>query len=88
MNKAEGKAQTFLYFGILLALIAVDWHWYAGQFPDESFVLRLPFIGAVYVLWLAAIAVCFAASILLFWKAGKEQQIHRRRHRKSNTPQE
>ncbi len=83
MNKAEGKAQTFLYFGILLALIAVDWHWYAGQFPDESFVLRLPFIGAVYVLWLAAIAVCFAASILLFWKAGKEHgAVHRKIRRK------
>lgn len=82
MDKFEKMAQVFLYVGILLTLAALDWHWYAERFPDESFVLGLPFIQVVYVLWLAAIAVCFAACIILFWKARSQQQTHRRRHRK------
>ena len=27
MNKSEKRAQTFLYMGVLLTLIAADWHW-------------------------------------------------------------
>ncbi len=82
MNNLEKKAQTFLYFAILMLLIAVDWHWYARRYPDESFLLQLPFIQLIYVLWLAAAAVCFGASILLFWKVRKEQQKQQHRHRR------
>ena len=32
MSKSEKRAQTFLYIGVLLALIAADWHWYLGEF--------------------------------------------------------
>ena len=42
MNKSEKRAQTFLYMGVLLTLIAADWHWYLGEFPEESFVAGLP----------------------------------------------
>ena len=34
MNKSEKRAQTFLYMGVLLTLIAADWHWYLGEFPE------------------------------------------------------
>lgn len=54
MNKSEKRAQTFLYMGVLLTLIAADWHWYPGEFPEESFVAGLPVMKVVYVLWIAA----------------------------------
>ena len=82
MNNLERKAQVFLYAAILLALTAADWSWYAQRFPNESFVLQLPFIQVVFILWVAAAAACFLSSILLFWKARREQQTHRRRHRR------
>ena len=82
MYKLEKKAQTFLYFGILMLLIAADWHWYVQRYPNESFLLQLPFIQPVYALWLLAAAVCFAASILLFWKVRKEERAQRHRHRR------
>lgn len=82
MNNLEKKAQTFLYFGILMLLIAVDWRWYAQRYPDESFLLQLPFVQLIYALWLAAVAVCFGASILLFWKVRKEQRRQQHRHRR------
>ena len=47
MSKSEKRAQTFLYIGVLLALIAADWHWYLGEFASESFVTGLPFMKAV-----------------------------------------
>ena len=47
MEKYNKRAQIFLYFGFLLALAAVDWHWYAKRFPQESFLLGLPFNQAV-----------------------------------------
>ena len=37
MEKYNKRAQIFLYFGFLLALAAVDWHWSAKRFPQESF---------------------------------------------------
>ncbi len=36
MNKSEKRAQTFLYMGVLLTLIAADWHWYLGEFPERA----------------------------------------------------
>ena len=35
MSKSEKRAQTFLYIGVLLALIAADWHWYLGEFAED-----------------------------------------------------
>lgn len=67
-------AKVCLYFGVLLSLTALDWWWYAQRFQDESFVLGLPFIDAVYVLWLTATAACFAACAVLFRKAGRERK--------------
>ena len=61
MNKSEKRAQTFLYMGVLLTLIAADWHWYLGEFPEESFVAGLPVMQVVYVLWIAAIVICLSA---------------------------
>ena len=82
MEKYNKRAQIFLYFGFLLALAAVDCHWYAKRFPQESFLLGLPFIQAVYALWIAATAVCFVMSATLFWKARREQRAHQHRHRR------
>ena len=42
---------------------------------------RIP-ARAIYALWLLAAAVCFAASILLFWKVRKEERAQRHRHRR------
>lgn len=82
MNKNEKRAQVFLYFGILLTLIALDWRWYEAHYPEASFLLALPFAGILYGVWIAAIAVCFGLSAVCFWKSRSQQQIHRRRHRK------
>ncbi len=77
MNKYDKIAKVCLYFGVLLTLAALDWWWYAQRFQNESFVLELPFIQAVYILWIAVTAGCFAVSAVLFRKAAKEQQAHR-----------
>lgn len=62
MSKSEKRAQTFLYIGVLLALIAADWHWYLDEFAGESFVTGLSFMKVVYVLWIGAIIICLAVS--------------------------
>ena len=86
MNKSEKRAQTFLYMGVLLTLIAADWHWYLGEFPEESFVAGLPVMKVVYVLWLAAIVICLAASAVFFWKLRKQEAAYTRKnkHRREN----
>lgn len=76
MNKSEKRAQTFLYMGVLLTLIAADWHWYLGEFPEESFVAGLPVMKVVYVLWIAAIVICLAASAVFFWKLRKQEAAY------------
>lgn len=83
MNKSEKRAQTFLYIGVLLGLIAADWHWYLGEFSGESFVTGLPFIKAVYVLWIAAIIVCLMASGIFFWKLRKQEAAYTHSKNKS-----
>lgn len=82
MSKTEKRAQTFLYFGVLMALIAADWHWYLGEVSGESFVTALPFMGAVYVLWLVAVVLCFGASAVLFWKTRKQEEAYQHKKRK------
>ena len=69
MSKTEKRAQTFLYFGVLMALIAADWHWY---------------LGAVYVLWLAAMVLCFVGSLVFFWKTRKQEEAYQHKKRKQH----
>ena len=83
MNKSEKRAQTFLYMGVLLTLIAADWHWYLGEFPEESFVAGLPVMKVVYVLWIAAIVICLAASAVFFWKLRKQEAAYRPQGRRA-----
>ena len=82
MSKSEKRAQTFLYIGVLLALIAADWHWYLGEFAGESFVTGLPFMKAVYVLWIGAIIICLAASGVFFWKLRKQEAAYTRKNKR------
>ena len=81
MSKSEKRAQTFLYIGVLLALIAADWHWYLGEFAGESFVTGLPFMKVVYVLWMAAIVLCLAVSGVFFWKLRKQEAAYSRKNK-------
>lgn len=57
-----------LYAGVLMALIAADWYWYAGKYPNESFVLKLPYIHMIYAAFLVIMAGCFAAAAIFSWK--------------------
>lgn len=57
-----------LYAGVLMALIAADWYWYAGKYPEESFVLQLPFLSIIYVVYLVIMVLCFAAAGIFSWK--------------------
>lgn len=82
MSKEEKRAQTCLYFGVLLGLIAADWHWYLGRYAGESVVAQLPFTPVIYVLWLAAVALCLGASVVFFWRARKQEAAYRTNRRK------
>lgn len=84
MSKSEKRAQTFLYIGVLLALIAADWHWYLGEFAGESFVTGLPFMKAVYVLWIGAIIICLAVSGVFFWKLRKQEAAYTRKNKRGH----
>ena len=81
MDKDERRAQKFLYFGVMMALIAADWIWYAQTFPHESPVWKLPFLPVIYAVWTGGTVFCFAAWLVLYRKAGKNQAM-RRRHRR------
>ena len=75
------KAMTFLYVGVLMALIAADWHWYAGKYPDGSFILRLPYIKILYLVYLVIMAVCLIAAGNFFWKDRPRKTGHLKREK-------
>lgn len=65
--------QTFLYFGVLLTLIAVDWRWYLARAPKNSIFLQIDFLPVLYAIYGILTAGCFVGAIFFHRKANLER---------------